>query len=224
MIKNIIFDLGQVLVDWDPRYLYRTLTDDEEKIEHFLSTVCTPEKNHLLDLGMPWQEWRDDLVAQYPDHADWIEMYWTRWLDMFSGPIHESVDILMELKRMGMPIYALTNWNDEKMDIALKEFPFFNLFDGRVVSGIEKLAKPDPEFYQILLDRYDLNPRECLFTDDKAENVQAARDLGIEAVLFTSPAALESDLVKYGVFPDDEEGDDDEEFHGCGGGCTCHSR
>lgn len=224
MIKTVVFDIGGVLVDWNPRYFYSTICDDEQEIEHFLANVCTNEWNHTLDLGRPWKEAKAELVAKFPEKEDWIEYYRTRWLDMFEGPIHESVDILMELKRMGVPLYALSNWgSQEAFNLVKKEFfPFFGLFDGVILSGEEKIAKPDPMIYQLLLNRFDLNPRETLFIDDKPENVQAARNLGIEAIQFTTPSELEKHLVAHGIFQDDE--DDEEEFKGCGGGCTCHSR
>jgi 2-haloacid dehalogenase len=223
MIKNIIFDIGAVLVDWNPRYYYRTVMDDEAKIEQFLNEVCTFEFNHSLDLGRPWDDARAELMAKFPEHETMIDAYWHNWLEMFSGPIHESVDILMDIKRRGYPVYALSNWNDVKFPIAMTEFPFLRLFDGRIVSGEVKLAKPDPQIYQLLLDTYKLNPRESLFIDDRIENVEAARAFGIEAVQFTSPRQLERDLVEYGVIPISEDDLLDELDLGCGAGCTCHT-
>lgn len=217
--------MAELSVDWNPAYLYSELTPDKREIEKFLSDVCTPSWNHTLDLGRPWEEARAELVAKFPEQEKWIDLYWTRWLDMFKGPIHESVDILMDLKRKGYPLYALSNWNDEKFHVALKEFPFLNLFDGAVVSGFEKLAKPDPSIYKVLLARFDLNPRETLFIDDRPENVEAARNLGIEAVQFTSPYDLETHLISYGIYQDDDDKEADEEEAGCcGGSCTCHNR
>lgn len=223
MIKNIIFDIGAVLVDWNPRYFYRTITKDEEMIEKFLSDVCHFDWNHTLDLGRPWEDARAEVVAKFPHHEEWIDMYWDRWLDMFSGPIHESVDILMDLKRRGYPVYGLTNWNDVKWPIALQEFPFLRLFDGRIVSGEVKLAKPDPAIYQLLLDTYTLNPRECLFIDDRMDNVQTAQNLGINAVQFVSPRQLEKDLIAYSIYEDGGE-EDQPASQRCGGNCTCHSQ
>lgn len=221
MIKNVIFDIGAVLVDWNPRYYYRNVMDDEARIEKFLGEICTFEFNHTLDLGRPWEEARAELMAKHPEYEDMINGYWDNWVEMFSGPIHESVDILMDIKRRGYPVYALSNWNDVKFPIAQEIFPFLRLFDGRIVSGEVKLAKPDPQIYQLLLDTYKLNPRESLFIDDRQENVDAARAFGIEAVQFISPLQLEKDLIQYGIIP---AGDDEEdEPRGCGGGCTCHS-
>ena len=222
MIKNVIFDIGAVLVDWNPRYYYRTIIDDEAIIEKFLAEVCTFEWNHTLDLGRPWEDAKAEVMAKFPQHETLIDAYWHNWLEMFSGPIHETVDILMDIKRRGYPLYALSNWNDIKFPIALKEFPFLGLFDGRIVSGEVKLAKPDPLIYQLLLNTYKLNPRECLFIDDRLENVEAARALGIESVQFISPRQLEQELIQYGIIPTDGD-DDGEEPRGCGASCTCHS-
>jgi 2-haloacid dehalogenase len=222
MIKNVIFDIGAVLVDWNPRYYYRTVIKDEARIEKFLTEVATFEFNHTLDLGRPWEEARAELMARAPEYEDMIDDYWHQWLHMFSGPIHETVDILMDIKRRGYPLYALSNWNDVKFPIAQKEFPFLGLFDGRIVSGEVKIAKPDPRIYQLLLDTYKLNPRESLFIDDRLDNVEAARALGIEAIQFINPRQLEADLIQYGVIPSDE-GDDNNSSIGCGSGCSCHS-
>lgn len=220
MIKNVIFDIGAVLVDWNPRYYYRKVIKDEAEIEKFLTEVCHFDFNHSLDLGRPWPEARAELLEKFPQYETMIDAYWDNWLEMFSGPIHESVDILMDIKRRGYPVYALSNWNDIKFQVALQEFPFFRLFDGRIVSGEVKLGKPDPAIYQLLLDTYKLNPRECLFIDDRLVNVEAARQFGIEAVQFISPRQLERDLIQYGVIPSDAE--DINTGGGCGANCSCH--
>jgi 2-haloacid dehalogenase len=223
MIKNIIFDIGAVLVDWNPRYVYRELLASDDEVEKMMAEVFPFEWNHTLDLGRPWAEARAERVALFPQYEEMIDIYWDRWLDMFSGPIHESVDILMDLKRRGYPIYGLTNWNDVKWPIALQEFPFLRLFDGRIVSGEVKLAKPDPAIFRLLLETYNINPRESLFIDDRLDNVQAARNLGIESVQFISPRQLEQDLVQYGIIPDNGAVEELQQGS-CGEGCTCHGR
>lgn len=228
MIKAVIFDLGGVVIDWNPRYVYRELISSEEEIEAFLSTVCTPEWNHSLDLGRPWAEAVAELIARHPDKTDLITAYWKRWADMLGGPIHESVDLLMELKARKVPLYALSNWSHETFPRAIEEFPFLRLFDGRIISGEVKLAKPDRAIYELLLSTYNLNPRETLFIDDRKENVQAAWDVDLNAVQFISPWQLERDLIGYGLIPgdtaDNDNDEDDEHDHGgcCGGGCGCH--
>lgn len=222
MIKNVIFDIGAVLIDWNPRYYYHQMTKDEAKVEKFLTEVCNFEWNHKLDLGRPWDDARAEVMAKYPEFEEMIDAYWHNWPEMISSPIHESVDILMDIKKRGFPVYALSNWNDITFQVALQEFPFLRLFDGRIVSGEVKLAKPDPRIYQLLLDTYNLNPRESLFIDDRLDNVESARALGIEAVQFISPRQLEQDLIQYGVIPSGDD-DDTEPTMGCGAGCTCHS-
>ena len=223
MIKTVVFDLGGVLIDWNPRYVYRDLLSSEEDIEQFLAEVCTSDWNHQMDLGKPFSEGVAELVGQHPGKEELILAYWKRWPDMLNGPIHESVDLLMELKARSVPLYALSNWNHETFTTAFDMFPFLRLFDGRIVSGEVKLAKPDPAIYKLLLDTYKLNPRETLFIDDRKENVQTAWDLGFNATQFISPYQLEQDLIGYGLIPTDDCGDDDDDSQGscCGGGCGC---
>ena len=224
MIKAVVFDLGAVLIDWNPRYVYRDLFPSEDALEHFMTQIITSEWNHQMDLGKPFADCIRELAALHPDYASQINLYRSRWADMLGGPIHESVDILMELKARGVPLYALTNWSAETWPEAVQIFPFLRLFDGRIVSGEVKLAKPDPAIYKLLIDTYQLNPRETLFIDDKRENVQTAWDLGFNAVQFLSPYQLEQDLLGYGLIPNDTSEDDDtQDDHGgcCGGGCGC---
>lgn len=228
-IKAVVFDFGGVLIDWNPRYVYRELLASEEEVEDFLANICTHEWNHQLDLGKSWDVSVAELSAKHPDKAHLIKAYKDRWVDMLGGPIHESVDLLMELKARGVPLYGLTNWSHETFGVAQKEFPFLRLFDGIVVSGEVKLAKPDPAIYEHLLSSFKLNPRETLFIDDRRENVQVAWDLGFNATQFLSPRQLEDDLVGYGLIPNDDntynDDSDDDHSHGggcCGGGCGCH--
>jgi len=173
---------------------------DEAEVEKFLTEICTFEFNHSLDLGRPWDDARAELVSKYPEYTTHIDAYWNNWLDMFSGPIHGTVDILKDLKSRGFPVYALSNWNDVTFQVALREFPFLNLFDGRIVSGEVKVAKPDPRIYQLLLDTYKLIPHESLFIDDRKDNIDAASVFGIKAVQFISPEKLHEDLIAYGIY------------------------
>jgi 2-haloacid dehalogenase len=217
MIKSVVFDLGGVLIDWNPRYLYRKILANEAEIEAFLSDICTPAWNHQMDLGKPFEEAARELIALHPDKEDLILAYWRRWPEMLEGPIHESVDLLMELKERGTPLYALSNWNADTFEVAQKDFPFLRLFDGKIISGQVKLAKPDPRIYRLLLDTYDINPRETLFIDDVRANVQAAWDIGMNAVQFLSPKQLENDLAGYGLIPSEDIMD--EHHHHCGSDC-----
>ncbi len=182
-IKNVVFDFGGVLIDWNQRYLYRKVFTSEEEMEWFLANVCTDEWNARQDAGRPFFEGVAEAKAQYPQYSAQIEMFWSRWIEMIGGEIKENTDWLRCLKVDGYGIYGLTNWSTETLPQAMERFDFFQLFDGIVVSGEEHLIKPDPRIYHILLDRYGLNPTECLFIDDNPKNVAAAKRIGMEAWL-----------------------------------------
>jgi len=191
MIKNIIFDFGGVLVDWNPRYLYRQLFDNEAEMEDFLTKVCTSDWNEQQDEGRSLAEGTKALSSCYPDKAALIEAYYRRWEEMLGGVIAETVAILQTLKNSGQyQLYGLTNWSAETFPIALKKFEFFELFDGIVVSGIEKMRKPDATFFQLLLDRYSLQANECLFIDDNPRNTAAALEFGIPSITFENAEGL----------------------------------
>lgn len=191
MIKNIIFDFGGVLVDWNPRYLYRQLFDNEEEMEDFLTNVCTNDWNEQQDEGRLLAEGTAALSNCYPDKVALIEAYYGRWEEMLGGAIAETVTILRRLKNSGQyQLYGLTNWSAETFPIALQKFDFFALFDGIVVSGVEKMRKPNPAFFQLLLDRYSLKAEECLFIDDNSRNTAAAQTFGIPSITFKNTEGL----------------------------------
>jgi 2-haloacid dehalogenase len=199
-IAAVVFDVGGVLIDWDPRHLYRRLfTGDEAGMEAFLATVCTPEWNHAQDLGRPWAEAVAERTALFPEHSAMIEAYAARWGDMVAGAHDGTVAILRSLKARGMPLYALTNFSKETLALVTGRFDFFAAFEGIVVSGAEGVAKPDPRVFRILFERYALDPATCLFIDDLPANVATARALGMPAVLFTSPGALVDELRLHGI-------------------------
>lgn len=198
MIKAIIFDLGAVLIDWHPKHLYKKIFSNEADMDHFLENVCTSAWNEEQDGGRSLKEATELLVAEFPDQEEYIRAYYGRWEEMLAGAIDGTVNIFKRLKDSGKyKIYALSNWSAETYPIAVKRFEFLNWFDGVVVSGAEKLRKPFPEFYQLLLDRYNLKAEEALFIDDNLRNVEAARDLGIESIHFQSPEQLEKELTNY---------------------------
>jgi|ERR1700754_1425566 len=195
MINTIIFDLGAVLIDWNPHYMYRTLFADEQEMKNFLADVCTSDWNEEQDAGRPLQEGTELLVARFPEHEVNIRAFYGRWSEMLGEPFHGTVDILKQLKASGRyKIYALTNWSAETFPVALERYDFLGWFDGIVVSGTEKMRKPAPEFYQILLDRYQVNPAEALFIDDNYRNIVAAEKIGIKSIHFTSSEQLEAEL------------------------------
>jgi 2-haloacid dehalogenase len=195
-IDTIIFDLGGVLVDWKPEYLYRKVFNgNEKKVEWFLSKVCTSSWNAEQDGGRTIEEAEKIKIAEFPEHEDLIRLYYEQWHQMFSGPIEENVALFKALKATGnYKIYALTNWSAEKWEIALELFPFFNFFDGVVVSGQVKMRKPYSEIYNLIIDKFTINPENAIFIDDNEENVIAARALKIHGIHYKSPQQLLNEL------------------------------
>jgi 2-haloacid dehalogenase len=194
-----VFDLGGVLIDWDPRHLYRRLMADEADMEEFLATVCTPAWHLHHDLGPGMAESCEELAAAHPDRATLIRAWAERSEEMVRGAIDGTVEILAELKAAGVRCYALTNMEPETYPLRRERFDWFSWFDGCVVSGYEGVAKPDPRIFRLLLDRYDLRPEQAVFVDDRPDNVTAARSLGLRAVVFESPARLRGDLEDEGL-------------------------
>ncbi|MGV8947524.1 MAG: HAD family hydrolase [Lutibacter sp.] len=196
-IDTIIFDLGGVLVDWKPEYLYRKLFNgDEEKVQWFLTNVCTSEWNAEQDAGRTIEEAENIKIAEFPQHEDLIRLYYKNWHLMFSGPIKENVELFKSLKSTGnYKIYALTNWGAEKWDKALELFPFFYDFDGVVVSGQEKTRKPYPKIYHIIINKYGINPEKTIFIDDNLENVIAAKSLKLKGIHYKFTQQLKDELL-----------------------------
>jgi 2-haloacid dehalogenase len=200
MITTIIFDLGAVLIDWNPRYMYRTIFSNEAEMEKFLAEITTSDWNEEQDAGRPLQEGTELLVRQFPEHEKLIRAFYGRWHEMLGEAFHDTVEIFKKLKESGKyKIYALTNWSAETFPVALARFEFLNWFDGIVVSGAEKMRKPTPEFYHILLDRYNVKPDEALFIDDNYRNILAAEKIGIHCIHFTSTGHLEEQLANWGI-------------------------
>jgi len=191
-IDTIIFDLGGVLLDWNPLYVY----DDNyfetiEKRDYFFSHVCTGDWNEEQDAGKPISDATQELVAKFPDWEKPIRDFYGRWTEMLQGPIEETVELLRKLKQSGKyKLYALTNWQAELFQIALVRHSFLYWFDGRLVSGVEKTRKPFPEFYHLLLSRYSIDPSRAIFIDDNLRNVVAGEAVGIKSIHFQSPAQL----------------------------------
>jgi 2-haloacid dehalogenase len=198
-----VFDLGGVLLDWDPRYLYRKLFDDESEMDRFLSEVCTLEWHHAHDLGVPPEETVPPLIEAHPERAELIWAWPRRSEEMVAGPIGESVEILRALKERGVPLYALTNMERETYPGRRDRFPFLRWFDGTVVSGFEGVAKPDPRVFKLLLERFGLNAAGTLFIDDSSTNVAAARSVGMQAIEFQSPSELRKRLDAAGLLDPD---------------------
>lgn len=200
-INTIIFDLGGVLIDWNPRYVFHdTYFEEAEKLDYFFQHICTSDWNEEQDAGRSIVTATQQLIEQYPEWEKAIRDFYGRWTDMLGGPIEGTVDIFREIKKKGhLRTYALTNWQANLFDIALVRYDFLHWFDGRVVSGEEKTRKPFPEFYQRLLTRYQVQPGQALFIDDNLRNVKAARELGIPSIQFESPEQLRQSLQEYEV-------------------------
>ena len=200
-ISAVVFDLGGVLIDWDPRHLYRQLFADPQEMEVFLRDVVSPDWNAQQDSGRTWAEATAELIARHPDHEQMIRVYVERWQDMLAGPIHGTVDILREVRDRGLAVYALTNWSAETFPRARGMFPFLEWFGGIVVSGDERIKKPDPEMWRRLIERFDIDPHTAVYIDDVAENARVATELGFRAIRFESPEQLRAELTTLDVLP-----------------------
>jgi 2-haloacid dehalogenase len=197
MIKNIIFDLGGVLIDWNPKNVFRTIFSREEDVDLFLSNICTMDWNVQQDAGRSLEDATSFLQNKCPEWHNEIAAYYGRWEEMLTGPIPETVEVLKELvEDPKLKVVALTNWSAETFPIALERYDFLHWFEGIVVSGTEKCIKPDRKIYDIILERYNLVPEESIFIDDNMYNVEAAQKIGIIGHHFSSPTDLKSYLNK----------------------------
>lgn len=191
----VVFDVGGVLIDWNPRHLYRKLFDgDDEAMERFLAQVCSPAWNHLQDAGRSWAVGTHELTARWPQYKELIEAFDARWEEMVPGALRDTVALVRMLKQRGAALYCLTNFSAEKFPLVRHRFDVFDLFDGIVVSGEIGMAKPEPAIFHHLLDRHGLAARECLFIDDAPANVAAARAIGMAAHLFRGADVLALEL------------------------------
>lgn len=194
-IDTVIFDLGGVLIDWNPRYLYRKFFSTEEEITWFMENICTLEWNDHQDAGRSFADATEELVAKFPDHEVPIRAWYGRWTETIGGPIHDTVEILKEIEASKKyRLYALTNWSAESFPWTLDNFEFLHWFEGIVVSGTEKTRKPFPDFYQILFDRYKVDPAKAVFIDDNIKNIVGGKEVGLQTIRFESPSKLRADL------------------------------
>ncbi len=199
-IDAVIFDLGGVLIDWNPRYLFNKIFDDKEKVEWFLENICTGDWNERQDAGNTLQAATEELISLHPDWKNEIVAYYGRWTEMLGGAIEETVEILRALKQKNeVKLYALTNWSEETFPFALERFEFLKWFDGIVVSGTEKTRKPFADFYQILLKRHEVEPSKTLFIDDNERNIHGAETVGIHGIVFSSASKLKEDLKTWNI-------------------------
>ena len=202
-IDTIIFDLGGVLIDWNPRHLYRKIFKTEEEIEWFLNNVCTPEWNDLQDAGRSFDAATKELLIKFPEHSVAINAWYGRWKETIGGPISGTVEILRSIRQARKHrLYALTNWSAETFPWALENFDFLHWFEGIVVSGVEKTRKPHPEFFQRLFDRYQVDPATALLIDDNIKNIEGAANVGLHAVHFQSADQLKNELQARRILPE----------------------
>ncbi len=199
-LTTVVFDIGMVLLDWDPRHLYRKIFTDHGEMEWFLANVCTFEWNVAQDQGRPWPEAEAEAIARFPKYAVEIRAFRARWHEMVPGPIAGTVEILDRLAASSIPLYAITNFASDTLRESRARHPFFEHFHGIVVSGDLGLLKPDPAIYHRLAADYGLDLAHCVFIDDTDRNVAAARAVGMTALHFTTPRQLAKDLVVLG-FP-----------------------
>ncbi len=200
-INSLIFDLGGVLIDWNPEYVFlEAFQGDRKKMEWFFENICTSSWNEEQDAGYPLEKATEERILMFPEHESMIRMYYGKWEEMLGGPIQETVQLLQRLiAKKQFQILALTNWSAETFPIALERYSFLHWFEDIVVSGEEKTRKPFPDIYQKIMERNQLKPKNCLFIDDNIMNVQAARQQGMHAIRFTSATALKNHLKLYGI-------------------------
>ncbi len=200
-IDNIIFDLGGVLIDWNPEYVYLDVFNgDRQKMQWFFDNICTHDWNENQDAGYPMAKATEERVALFPEHEELIRMFYGRWDDMLGESIKGTVNILESLINSSQyKVVALTNWSHETFPKALKKFDFLHWFEGIVVSGEEKTRKPFPEIYEITLNRFSLEPKQTIFIDDNLRNVEAANALGINGIHFKSPEKLIKEVKSFNI-------------------------
>ncbi len=196
---TVVFDVGNVLLRWDPRLVYRELIPEPERLDWFMQNVCTAAWNIEQDRGRSWADAVALLVSQHPEWEREIRAYDERWHESIPGIVEDSVAVLTELKGRGDKVYAITNFSREKWAECLIRFPFLQSFDGVIVSAHERLIKPDPAIFELLMQRYDLAAGDCIFVDDSARNVAAAGALGMQTVHFIEPIDLRSALRERGL-------------------------
>ncbi len=196
----VVFDFGGVLVDWNPRHLYRKIfSGDEDAMERFLEEIRFYEWNQKQDAGRTFSEAVEDLCKDFPQHCELIRLYDLRYEESITGPIWGTVAILEKLKSSGYLLYGLSNWPEEKYRLVRPKYSFFELFDDIIISGEEKVAKPDPRIFAILLGKIQREPWQCIYIDDSKQNIEVALELGFRCIHYQSPGQLDSDLVETGI-------------------------
>ncbi|MBR1706528.1 MAG: HAD family phosphatase [Bacteroidales bacterium] len=199
MIKNIIFDFGAVLVDWNPHYVFDPYFGDRSRADWFLEHICNGEWNGQMDAGKPFDQGVAELSTRHPEWAAEIRLYRDRWTDMMGEGIPGMYDLVKELKDKEFRLYGLSNWSAETFYRIEGDYPVFSLLDGKVISGDVHLIKPDIRIFRLLLEKFGLKPEECVFIDDNAANVAASEAAGIRAIRFVDAAQLREALYRISV-------------------------
>ncbi len=208
-LTDVVFDLGHVLVDWDPRYVYRErFGGDTQAMEAFLAEVCSPAWHHTVDRGRPWDEALAERIERFPEHAEHIRAYREHWPGMFAGDLPESVRVLRSLHSAGLRLHALSNYPAEPVGFLYERFDWMTLFEHVIISGRLGIAKPEPGIYAHLLDTIERPASRCLFIDDREDNIAAARAAGLDAVHFTAGAQLAAALTARGLLAEAYQGND----------------
>ena len=198
-IKHIVFDIGQVLLHWDPEVPYKALIPDQEERRWFLNEVCSPDWNREQDRGREWIDAENLLIKQHPDYAELIRAYRRDWITMLTHTIDDNIDLFEQVIAAGWDVTMLTNWHQDTYKEAGEIYKFLELPRGVTVSGEVKLIKPDPDIYNLHAQTFNLEPQSILFFDDSLKNVQTARDLGWVSELVSTPQVLKEDLIKHGI-------------------------
>lgn len=198
-IEGVIFDLGGVVVDWNPMYLYRKVFADEDQAAQFLAKICTPAWNEMQDAGRTLQEGTEELVALHPRYEHEIRAYYGRWVEMIGEPIPGTLDVIRALKQGGIRVFALSNWSAETFVHVADRFEAFKLFEQILLSGEHGCIKPQAQFYGIALQRFGMPPKSLVFVDDNERNVAGAEAAGIRGLVFTGADKLRRDLQALGV-------------------------
>lgn len=198
-IDTVIFDIGEVLYRWDLRFLFEKLIDDPQELDWFLAHVVTPEWHSQHDAGVPLADMVPERIAQFPQYREHIMAYAAQFVESIPGPVAGSLELVRRLAANDIPLYAISNFGAEFWPIFRPGAPIFDLFSGIIVSGEEKMAKPDPAIYNLAIRRFALAPARCLFIDDRLENIEAARAAGMSGHHFSDADLLEQELVQIGL-------------------------
>ena len=194
---KFLFDLGGVFFDWDPNYFYKNIFESEEETRYFLDNICNDEWNIKQDKGRLIKEAEDELILKYPKYTKEIKMYYKNHRKMFRGIFYKSIEILKGLKNKKYECYVLSNWSWETFNNMDTEYPFLKLFDGLIISGKEKMIKPDKEIYLLAIKKFKLNPNQTVFIDDKIENINTAKNLGFKTIHLSNPELIFDELNRY---------------------------